>query len=481
MKRQRLKFKLLALLLFALFALLAAYGGYSIYSYGNRWFASGRNPRVRAARANVIPGDILDRTGTVLATTDADGQRQYQQSREARMAAAHVVGDPQGQVANAVETFQTRYLYGFQASIPELVTTALKGEKRRGDDVTLTISGALCQRMLSAFQGHPLSKDHRGGAVVINYRTGEMLGLVSLPAFDPAETIPAMRDLEGSPYWNRVTQGLYPPGSTFKTIVAAAALRQSAQNTTFTCQGAAFIDAEHTLRDYGGAEHGEISLSRALRVSCNQYFAQLALRTLGDRALRSEAEGFGFNVNFLFRDLVVENSIYPTSGRTDYEVAMSGIGQSAIVATPMHMCLVAAGIANGGEIPEPRLLKAVTSPLGSQRLSFSAQIFRRAVSTQTAQALQRLLRDAVQHGTGSAADVSGMEICGKTGTAESMLNGAPINYGWFIGYAADDRYPFALAVLVEDIPDGEGGGSTAAPIAGDLFRYLKSHREELTD
>ena len=120
MKKQRLQFKLLALFMFSLFLLLAVYGGYSIMTYGNRWFSSARNPRVRAQKESVIAGDILDRTGTILATT-VDGERRYQDDLDARKAIVHLIGDPQGQVSNAVETFQTGYLYGFKTSFGELL------------------------------------------------------------------------------------------------------------------------------------------------------------------------------------------------------------------------------------------------------------------------------------------------------------------------------------------------------------------------
>ena len=178
--------------------------------------------------------------------------------------------------------------------------------------------------------------------------------------------------------------------------------------------------------------------------SCNNAFAQYAL-SMGDKALREAAESFGFNDNFLFRDLVVENSVYPTTSRSNFNIAMSGFGQSAITATPMHLCLLAAAVANKGVMMEPVLIDRVASPSG--------------VTAGTS-------------GTGTRAAVSGMIICGKTGSAETSLNGRAITNGLFIGFAQD--VPYALCVVVEDIDDGQGGGSTAAPIARDIFAYLKN-------
>ena len=150
MKQQRLKFKLLALILFGMFALLALYGGYSITTYGNRWFASSKNPRVRSQKANVTAGNVLDTNGIILATT-VDGERIYQADEAARRAVVHLLGDSQGQVSNGVETFQTSYLYGFQTSLPELVASLFTGAERRGDDVTLTIDSKLCTAIAASF------------------------------------------------------------------------------------------------------------------------------------------------------------------------------------------------------------------------------------------------------------------------------------------------------------------------------------------
>lgn len=479
MKQQRFRFKLLALFLFALFLLLAVYGGYSVLVYGNRWFASSKNPRVRMQKESVVAGSVLDRNGVVLASTDEEGNRVYQDDEDARRAIVHLLGDSEGQVANGVETFQTSYLYGFQATFPELVATLLSGEARRGDNVTLTVDSQLCTTMAESFDAHPLSRGKRGAAVVMNYLTGEVLGMTSLPSFDPMSIQDA--DLTGEPYWNRATQSLYPPGSTFKIITAAAALDnlEAADSLTLNCDGALTV-LNQTIRDYGGASHGALALRKAFAVSCNNVFASLAL-TVGDDALRGKAEDFGFGDNFLFRDLVVENSAYPTQNRTAFEIASSGFGQSAITATPLHMCMVAAAVANGGVMMEPRLLQAVVSPTGRSRAVSGQRIYRTAVQPETAETLKDYMNAAVNDAgaTGSRAQVSGLVICGKTGTADSELNGEAISYGWFVGFIDDERLPFAVAVLVEDIGDGTGGGSVAAPIAGDVFKYLRDHPDRV--
>lgn len=479
-KQQRLRFKLLALLIFGLFLLLALYGGYSIVTYGNRWFASSKNPRVRAQKQAVVAGDITDRSGVVLATTNAEGERVYQADEASRRAVVHLLGDTQGQVSNGVETFQTSYLYGFQSSFWELLTSALTGRQRRGDDVALTIDSRLCTKIAASFNERENSAGKRGAAVVMNYQTGEVLAFISLPNFDPMNITEDTKADSGQPFWNRATQSVYAPGSTFKTITTIAALDhiQNVTEISISCTGGLDIDG-HAIRDYGNAVHNSLTLKKAFTVSCNNVYALVAV-DVGDEALRKTAESFGFNDNFLFRDLVVENSSYPTTNRTTFEVATSGFGQSAITATPMHMCMVAAAIANRGVMMEPRLLRQVTGSNGTQRIGLTGKTYRTATTEADAAVLKNYMRQVVTSGTGTRAQVSGLKICGKTGTAESSLAGHDISYAWFIGFADSDELPFAVSVIVEDIDDGLGGGSVAAPIAHDIFAYLKEYPERVT-
>lgn len=471
MKQQRYLFKILALVMFGLFLLLAVYGAYSIFTYGNRWFSFSRNPRVRAQKQTVIAGDILDRNGVTLATT-VEGQRIYQEDEASRRAIVHLLGDSQGQVSNGVETFQTRYLYGFETSLSERIKALLAGETRQGDNVTLTIDSKLCTAITRFFSSNSKTQGKKGAAVVMNYQTGELLALISLPNFDPMNITQATLTDAGQPFWNRATQSVYPPGSAFKIITTVSALENLSGITEqeIMCNGGLVVQNQ-PIRDYGGAVHHQLTLREAFRKSCNNVYALTAL-TLGDEHLRQTAESFGFNDNFLFRDLVVENSSYPTENRTQFELATTGIGQSALAATPTHMCMVAAAIANDGVMMEPRLLMRVTSAAGSQRTSFQPKVYRTALSAENAAVLQSYMRDVVVSGTGTRAAVPGLTICGKTGSAESSLSGQPTTYGWFVGYIQDDSLPYAVSVLVESIEDGEGGGSTAAPIASEIFQYL---------
>ncbi len=471
MKQQRLNFKLLAIFLVGLFILLAAYGGYSITVYGTRWFAFSGNTRVREEKSSVIQGDILDRNNVVLATT-SDGKRVYQADEKSRRAVVHLLGDNQGYVSNGVESFQASYLLGFHTSLAERIVQATRGETRRGDNVTLTVDSKLCTAIANAFSSGAKTAGKSGAAVVINYKTGEVMALVSLPTFDPHKASEISEDDPLKPFWNRATQSVFPPGSTFKIITMTSALQnlENIQSQTLNCTGNLQV-LDQIIHDYNQARHGDLSLKEAFTVSCNNIFASLALK-LGDERLRKTAESFGFNDNFLFRDLVVENSTYPTTGRNQVEVAWSGVGQSHVAATPLHMCMVAAAVANNGVMMEPRLIQSIVSSNGVARTSYSSKVYRKSLTESLAATLQESMRAVVTSGTGSGAAVEGLKICGKTGSAESAQNGVDVTHAWFVGFIDNDDLPYAVSVVVEA---GGGGGEVASPIARQIFQYLKNN------
>ena len=470
MKQQRFRFRVMAFFLIALLLLAGGYGVYSVSTYGSRWFGSSYNTRYRAAKQMVIPGDILDRNGMVLATADGEGKRTYPTSWHVRSAMVHVVGDLNGNVANTVDAFQASYLWGFETTLEERIEALRSGQKRRGDNVTLTIDATLQTNIAAAFANMEHTCGKSGAAVVMNYQTGEVLALLSVPTFDPLGSMEVVRDNPQHPFWNRALQSVQAPGSTFKIITAVSALQNLKDVTTheFDCSTGATKIMDQLIRDYGYEHHGMVTLDEAFRVSCNNSFAQAAL-LIGDKKLRQTAEDFGFNDNFLFRDLVVENSRYPTQNRNDFEVAWSGAGQSQVAATPMHMCMVAAAIANDGTMMEPRLIQQVVSPAGMHRLDYTPRVYTQACTPELAGQVGEYMLDVVENGTGKSAAVEGLPIAGKTGSAESSLDGKYVTHGWFVGYIDDPAYPYAVSIFVEA---GGSGGKAAAPLAREIFMWL---------
>ncbi|MBE5767521.1 MAG: penicillin-binding protein 2 [Clostridiales bacterium] len=468
MKQTRRNIRRLCLVLCGLFVLLIGYAAFSIMTYGNRWFTSAQNTYARQKKSDVIAGDILDRNGIILAVT-AEGKRQYHQDAAVRSAMVHAVGDEKGNVNNGAENFFSSHLYGFNMTLLERLGFAVRGEKRQGDHVYLTVDSRLAAYTASVFPG-----DKAGAVVVMNYETGEVLTQQSFPNFDPENITYAVRNHPKNPFLNRAVQELNAPGSTFKIVTAASALDAFADavNRPFQCTGQLqaglrlVTDAGTKLEEGVITSHGQLNLQRAFQVSCNNTFARIALQ-LGDEQLRKTAEAFGFNDNFLFRDLVVENSSYPTENRNEGEVAWTGAGQSALTATPMHMCLIAAAVANDGVMMEPRMLVKTVTPLGEVRTQGQSRVYRQAIPAEHAAVLQQFMRSVVTGGTGTAAAIPGVKVCGKTGSAEKDTQ--ENTNAWFVGYLDEEKSPYAICVVVED---AGGGGSVAAPIARKIFMWM---------
>ena len=461
-----------------LFAMLIVYGVYYITANSSRLLSASKNTYAQEQRKNVLAGDLLDRNGVLLATTvESDGEgsaadektyvRAYHADPRLRAAAVHITGDRRGYVTKSMDRMLGAYLYGFNMTLWERLGCIVSGAPRKGDNVHLTVDSRLVSYAASLF---PEGK--AGAVVVMNYQTGEVLTEQSFPNFDPETT--ALADRAMKPEINRAIDGLNAPGSTFKIVTTAAAMENMADYATraFHCDGVIELgerkitDAGTNLEENRITRHGELTLLRAFQVSCNNTFATVALN-IGDQKLKKTAEDFGFNENFLFRDLIVENSSYPTENRTQGEIAWTGAGQSALQVSPLHMCMIASAVANKGVMMEPRMLLKAVGQNGARRAEFSSKIYRRALPEERAAVLKEYMRAAVTGGTGTAAQIPGVKVCGKTGSAE--LDSQENTNAWFVGFLDEAASPYALAVVVED---AGGGGSVAAPIARQLFQWL---------
>lgn len=455
MKKLRHNIRLLAVMVTCLFIVLGAYFSYSVYFYGGRWFASAYNPRLHDQKQQITAGDITDRTGLVLATT-TDSGRTYPRYEDLRRAVSHVVGDSTGVVANGAETFMAGYLLGFNTGALERIQQLFSSDEPRGDDIQLTIDAELC-----AYAASLLSRYQGGAIVVLNYATGEILCSTSYPNFDPRNVKASMSGEDNGSLVNRVTQGLYPPGSTYKIVTMASALENlpDTTNRQYICTGTLLVERT-TVTEASSQVHGDVSMKQAFARSCNTAFASLSLE-LGYTKLNKTASAFGMGDNFLFRDMVLENSSYPETSGLD-ELAWSGIGQGRVLVTPLHMAMIAGGIANDGVMMEPRLLSAVTSSQGNPRVLLGARAYKRACTPEIAAVIKEYMIACVQSGTGTRAQISGYTVAGKTGSAEISDDKTVNTHAWFVGFIDDAKHPLAIAVVVEK---GGSGGSIAAPIA----------------
>jgi peptidoglycan glycosyltransferase len=453
--RKNIRFLIFVFIL--LFAAMIFYLVYAISVYGDRWFASPNNPRIGSVKGDVQAGAINDRNGEKLAWSENE-DRKYAGDSDLRAAVSHVVGDTYGMTRGA-ESFYAKYLYGFSEDAVERFSDVLTGQKRRGSDIWLTIDANLSKTILNDMG------DRKGAAVLLNYKTGEILASVSNPAFDPYKIKDYTGKEDSTALFDRATMGRYPPGSTFKVITAAAALENpELELENHDCKGKTEIGGQE-VQCAGETAHGEVDLTKAFYKSCNTYFATQAVKLTGD-VLKKEADKFGFNVDFMFEDMVAYKSVYDEPA-SEIDTAWSGVGQYKDLLTPLHAAMIAGSVANGGVMMEPKLLKSAQSPSGTVLYGVQPKVYRTPVTTDIAGKLKELMLGVVTKGTGTGAKVSGLKIGGKTGTAEYTDDkGKKKEHAWFIGFIDSDKHPLAVAVLLEG---AGGGGKYAAPIAGNAF------------
>jgi len=360
----------------------------------------------------------------------------------------------------------------FWTRIQDLVT----GAQPQGSSIELTIDPAAQQAALDALGGQ------QGAVVAVEPATGKILAMVSTPGFDPNalathDTTAAnaayqqLLAADGDPLINKTTSENYPPGSTFKLVTAAAALESGAYTPEsvlsapdlYTLPG-----TRTTLPNFGGSSCGvnqQTTLADALRISCNTAFASLGVE-LGDDAIREQAEKFGFDQTDLTVPMRVAASRYPED-LDDAQTALSAIGQESVRATPTQMAMVASAIANGGTLMTPYLVQTVRTANLDVVSEADPTELSQAVSAATAQQLTDMMIGVVQSGSGTSAQISGVQVAGKTGTAQTGVEGdSP--HAWFTGFAPADDPQVAVAVIVEhggSVGSEATGGRVAAPIA----------------
>ncbi|HEU0042484.1 MAG TPA: penicillin-binding transpeptidase domain-containing protein, partial [Jiangellaceae bacterium] len=320
--------------------------------------------------------------------------------------------------------------------------------------------------------------------VALDVESGAILAMASKPSYDPnplaSHSIEeqtaqwdAINNDENKPALNRAIAQTLPPGSVFKLVTAAAALESGEFAPDTVIPGPAEYDlpqSTNMLPNQNGKACGpndQTTLTNALRISCNTAFAYLG-NELGDDALREQAERFGWDSQPLTDDdLNAATSQFPEDP-DEPQTALSAIGQFDVTATPLQMAMVSAAIANGGTLMEPYLVQEVRGPdLVSVLEQTEPQEMSQAVSTETAQELTAMMVEVVENGTGENAQIPGIQVAGKTGTAQSAPDRPP--YAWFTSFAPADDPRVAVAVVVENAPDTArndiGGGRLAAPIA----------------
>lgn len=469
----------LALFCLVLFLALLLNVTYLQYVESAALNARPENRRVVQAAFSRERGAILVGRTPVAESVRSDDKYKWQRSYPQPFKYAHVTGFFSYFSQTGVERTQNPVLSGDDSRLfVNRLVDLIRAASPQGGHVELTLNADAQDEAVEGLRA--LGEGVQGAVVALDPRTGKVLAMASSPSFDPNRM--ASHDLGAAqeatdelyadpdqPLLNRAIQTTLPPGSTFKLVTAAAAIESGKYNATSIVPGGTSFDLPQSTKSIGNHDGGncggdKITLTQALQVSCNVTFLNLA-DELGPEKMRSMAEAFGFNSRPMSDLPAVATSRYPDDLNAP-ETAMSGIGQSSVTASPLQMAMVVSAIANGGQLMRPYLVSTVQSPTFEILDQTREEEIGQPISSGTARELTDMMVATVESGTATAAQIPGIDVAGKTGTAQSTPDRPP--YAWFVSFAPADDPVVAVAVMVEasSYPREEiAGGRLGAPIA----------------
>ncbi len=439
--------------------------------------ADGRNSRTLYASYSAERGPILVDGQAIAQSVPTDDEYKFLRTYSNGMLYAPVTGYfTLNQGNTGIEGELNDYLSGTSNSqFLDQINAILTGQNPKGAAVELTIDPVVQQEAWDALG------DLSGAVIAINPKTGAILAMVSKPTFDPntlavhdtdvvIDTYNQLLDDPAGPLFNRTLAGaLNPPGSTFKLVVASAALEtgQYTAASEFPNPGQLTLpQTDSVIRNSGGDDCGgtpTVSIATALRLSCNIPFAELG-QALGDRVIRDQANRFGFNES-VGVPLDSTPSIYPRA-LDEPQTMLSAFGQSSVRASPLQMAMVAMAIANSGTLMQPTLVESIVASDLTILQTLTPTVFGQAISQPTAVSMTQMMVEAVSNGAGSNARIEGVAVAGKTGTAENG-EGDPYTV-WFTGFAPANDPQVVVAVVIENgggVGQSGTGNGIAAPIA----------------
>ena len=472
-------------------------------TYWQTWAAAGLADRQDnaiklVAQFSIKRGLIRAADGTILATNrrkrTKSGQTVYFRRYPTAGLFAHLVGySTVSRSRTGLEASENDYLTGSNTNLTTILNktlTQLRGATLKGNDLWLTVQPRAQRIAMAQLAGKC------GAAVALDPRTGAVLVMASRPTYNPnlvEKNFGLISRVHAAcqspaPLLNRATDGLFTPGSSFKVVTSAAALDSGRYtiNSTFVDRGYCIEYGQrvHNFADQSGPEvFGTVNFLQALEHSINAVFCQIG-QTIGATAILNSAKRFGFykdppldtpsnerSPSGLYR----RGRLFFPSRPDQVDVGRLAFGQGPATAdplvTPLQMAMVAAGVANQGVVMRPYVVGRVTAPDGSTIERTKPHKYHRAMHTSTAQALNQMMQAVVTGGTGTAAQIPGIRVAGKTGTAET---GGPLNTTSFIAFAPADAPRVAVAVVLQN--QTGAGGTTAAPIAKAIMESILARR-----
>lgn len=421
------------------------------------WVTFSGSPHVYTG-GNIGTGVAVDRSGILL--LDMNGGRIYSSDAALRKATVHWLGDRKGSISAPALAHYSAEIAGFD------LVNGVYNYAQAGGIAELTLDAAVQKAALEAMG------DYKGTVAVYNYKTGALLCAVTTPTYDPDNIPDLSEDSTGAyegMYWNRFTQSSYVPGSIFKIVTLAAALETMPElrSEKFVCTGSITIGEGKVTCE--GA-HWEQDLKQAFRNSCNCVFAQIAQR-LGSETLNRYAEQFHITERLTFDGITTAEGNFEVLDATDVNVSWSAIGQYKDAVNPCRFLTFVGAIAAGGKGTEPHLVQRIT--VESVR-TYSARTVtaNRIMSESTAAVIREYMQNNVESKYGSD-NFPGLTVCAKTGTAE--VGGDKKPNAVFTGFVADEKYPLAFIVIVED---GGYGKTVCVPIASQVLAACKEAMDQ---
>lgn len=409
-------------------------------------------------------GTIYTADGVVLAQSIPNDDGTYTRVYPAGPLAAHVVGYSSSKYGTAgIEKAANDELTGTNSySSWTDVINDFAGVQQAGNDVRLTINSSVQEAAQEALEGY------KGACVVLDPETGAVLALASSPSYNASDYESILSGNGNSDaMYNRATQALYAPGSTFKMVTLATALQNdiASENTSYSAPSSMDI-GNAPVTNYHSTGYGTISLRTATEKSVNTVFGQLGVQ-IGSDLLVKSAEQYGFNSDVFF-ELPLSKSLMPDpSEMTTWETAWAACGQpvgqhnspAGPQATVLQMAMVGAAIANDGALEQPYLIDSVYGSDGAKISSTSPTTYANTMSADTAKRVRDVLEGVVNEGTGTGAKISGVSIAGKTGTAQT---GKAHDNSWFVGMGPTDDCKVVVAIVLEEASDTGTNAATRA-------------------
>lgn len=446
-----------------LFVGLAAYYCYFLFIRSDTVINNSYNARLDSFADRVVRGEIRSSDGRVLARTDVDGEGNETRVYPFESLFAHAVGySTNGKTG--MEAISNFYLLTSHVNIVEQVVNEMSSIKNQGDNVVSTLDVDIQKTAYDA-----LGK-RNGAVVVMEPDTGKILAMVSKPDYNPNTLLADWNHLvaeenTSGQLLNRATQGLYPPGSTFKVVTALEYMRENPtgyRDYTFDCNGI-YKNGEYAIKCYHENAHGHQNFQQAFANSCNGAFANLGL-SLDLNGLKNTANQLLFNSDLALPIAYSKSSYSMGAGADTWQILQTSIGQGQTQITPIHNAMMTAAIANGGTLMKPYLIDHVENAGGDVIKKFMPQSYGNLMTAEESAALTEFMRSVVTDGTGSALRTDAYTVAGKTGSAE--FETGKETHAWFIGFAPAEHPRVVISVIVEE---GGSGGQAAAPIARALF------------